>query len=208
MSIPHSPRHWLAACLAAVLPCVQAAGSDDAAMERQRLAQERSEVLARAKAAEADCSRRFVVTPCLEKVRSERRAALQQIDRQLAVLDDAQRKQRAAQRQQRIQQRQEDQARADEQRMAPDGQAQARPARSPASAPPAAARPHRTSDGAQRAAAAAREREDAAQRAAAAQRRAQQAEAHRAAVEERNRTKALKQPPQPTLPLPASTPSP
>lgn len=220
MSTPRSPSAWLAAAALAVAlaPTVQAADGADTAAQRQRIAQERATVQARARAAEQECRQRFVVTPCVDRVRGERRAALQRLDQQAAVLDDAQRKQRAAQRAQRIQQRHDDQARADEQRMAPDGQSKVRAVRTPAAqgegaagadatAAPKAVR--QTAAGAQqRAAASAREREDAAQRSAAARRRADQAEAHRTAVEKRNADRARRHPPQATLPLPASAPAP
>jgi colicin import membrane protein len=176
---------------------------DDAAQQRARIERERAHVELRSRQAEAACERRFAVSACLAEARAERRAALHQLDQQRVLLDDAQRKQRAADRQARIQQRQEEQARADEQRQPPA------PGR--ASPPPtgtaSSSGVDKANDPGRRtrtAAEARREQAQADKRAAAAQRRAAQAAEHRAAVERRNAQRAAEKAPSPPLPVPSA----
>jgi colicin import membrane protein len=164
-----------------------AAMADDAAperAERDRIRLERVQVEAAFNARETECRRRFVVTPCLDAARRARREAMEGLRRQEAVLDEAQRKQRAAQRIEDIRNKVsgDDAKRSDaqgrsartQQRMS---EAAARPA-SPASAAPMHARtpvaPNRASS-----AAGAERRIDYEKRQAAAQE-------HREAVERRN----------------------
>jgi hypothetical protein len=178
-----------------------AVATDDAA-ERARIERDRADVQQRASTAERACADRFLVASCLKQARTERRAALQQLDHQRALLDDAQRKERAAQRQARIQQRQEAQAREDEQRpvpvlaaQPPQAQRDTAAVQSPvARSAPATPRRQRT-DGAP----------EAARRAEASKRRAEEAAAHRMAVEQRNREQAARRSPQPSLPLPGAS---
>jgi hypothetical protein len=188
---------------ALLLGSAAVASADDAATQRARIERERAAIEARARAGERECAQRFAVSSCLARVREERREGLQRLDQQQALLDDAQRKRRAAERQARIMQRQQAQARADEQRLPPPSSRPVREALMP------------TPDGAQTeavpatrpraSAAAAREAAEAARRAEASQRRAKEVEAHRAAVERRNRERAARKPPAASLPVPAAS---
>ena len=106
MSRPGCPGSWpwrLVWLVAAATTTGMAAGqeSDDAA-ERARIAAERRAVQVRFDSQRAACSGRFVVTDCLDAARAERRQALDQLQRQQAVLDEARRRERAARRQQAI----------------------------------------------------------------------------------------------------------
>jgi hypothetical protein len=131
------------------------ANADEAA-ERSRIARERAEAQARFEQRQRECAQRFAVTPCVEEARAEHRQAMLQLRRQEGVLDEAQRKQRAAARLAAIEEkRRAEQARAAEPRAgrapaAPlqvkpprQGAAAARPASAPASEPGAAAREQR-----------------------------------------------------------------
>src|SRR5947207_14324881 len=82
---------------AATLPAWAISPADDAA-ERQRIAAEQAEVEKAYAAREAECRRRFIVTSCLDAARRDRREAVERLRQQEVVLDEAQRKQRAAQR--------------------------------------------------------------------------------------------------------------
>ena len=74
----------------------------DAVAERERIARERAEVQAALTKQEAACQERFVVTPCVEAARKAEREALARLRRQEVLLDEQQRKQRAAERAQAI----------------------------------------------------------------------------------------------------------
>jgi colicin import membrane protein len=180
---------------------------DDDASQRWRIEHERAEVNARARAGEAACAERFVVSSCLAQVRAERRAAIQKLDHQRALLDDAQRKRRAADRQARISERQDAAARADEARQPPPATG---PSRAAEALPPAASLADPVTAAAPLArrrhgAAAANETAVAARRAESSKRRAEEAAAHRAAVEQKNRVRDAKRPPSPALPVPPAT---
>jgi len=131
------------------------AQADDAA-ERARIARERAEAQARFEQRQRECAQRFAVTHCVEEARAEHRQALLQLRQQEGVLDEAQRKQRAAARLAAI----EEKRRAERERAAlpraerqpaplelkpPPRQpaASARPASVPASDPDAAVREQR-----------------------------------------------------------------
>ena len=88
---------------------------------RAHRARAQRQSMARARAGEAACAQRFAVSACVEQVRGERRAALQQLDQQRALLDDAQRKRRAAERSARIRERQDARRASDESRQPPAG---------------------------------------------------------------------------------------
>ncbi len=195
---------WLALVLACV--GVSAFAADDDAAQGRRIERERSEVAARARVGEAACAERFAVSACLAQVRAERRAALQQLDAQRALLDDAQRKRRAADRQARIQERQDAQAKADESRLPPAPAAQPKAAARQALAPPADEAGGATGSDARRRnpTATAKQRADAARRAAASKRRVDEATAHRAAVEQKNRDRDAKRAPAKDLPVPVA----
>lgn len=94
----------------------------DETVERERIARERAEATARFEQRQRECAQRFAVTACVDAARAEHRQTLLQLRRQEGVLDEAQRKQRAAQRMQAI----EEKRRAEQER---------------ASAPPATPRP-------------------------------------------------------------------
>jgi len=199
MSIPRSPD-WLLALLLAILVQPAGAAPDPAAAQRERIAQARLAVERDARAAQAACTQRFAVTDCINQVKAERRARLQPLDRERAMLDDDLRKRRAAERLAEIQRRQA--ARID-----------ARPevsvrSRKPAASEPAAsaAEPRHSPEQvvAAHRAAASQAGSAAAQRAAAAARRNEQAQAHRLAVEKRNQVRAQQREPAKPLPLPAA----
>jgi colicin import membrane protein len=206
MSIRRSlERLWvLGACLAAL---ASAHAEDDLAAQRARIATERAQVQAKASVAEVACAREFAVSACVTAVRAERRASLQQLDRQRALIDDAQRKQRAAERMARLRARQEAAAREGER---PPVQTQARtPApsageRSDSQAHAEQAR--RAAMAAQAASAAADGDAKAVARASALARRQREAAAHRTQVEQRNKVRAEEKPPAKPLPASASAP--
>jgi len=208
MSTRRSLELLLALVLLAVGPVLQAAQplkADPAAAESSRIARERAEVEARAKVAEAACRQEFAVSACLRQARAERRAGLRHLERQQALLDDAQRKQRAADRLDRIRERQEAAAR---EQARPKVEVRSRADRAPAperSASDVAAVEAEQAQRAARAASAASAADvKAGQRADAATQRAQQAQAHREAVELRNQARAAKKAPSASLPVPGT----
>jgi len=70
----------------------------DAAVERDRIAAERSAAQALFAQRERDCQQRFAVTACVNDARAQQRETLGQLRRQQGLLDEAQRRQRAAER--------------------------------------------------------------------------------------------------------------
>jgi hypothetical protein len=191
---------------------VASQAADNAAAERDRIARERALVEAKARVGEAACAKEFAVAACTKAVRAERRGALQQLDRQRALLDDAQRKLRAAERLARIRERQDAAARGAEK---PAVEVKMRP-------PSGAVAPRERSEDEARAEALSREQRSAAaasavqgedakaaRRAAAARKREQDAAKHREQVERRNRERAASKPPAAGLSVPpASSPAP
>lgn len=89
----------LAALASAAAPSL---ATTDAAAERERIARERVEVQGALTKQEVACQERFVVTPCVEAARKAEREALARLRRQEVLLDEQQRKQRAAERAQAI----------------------------------------------------------------------------------------------------------
>ncbi len=91
-------RMLAALALAAWLPlhAAEPAGSD--AQERARIAAERQAAESAYAERVRECQGRFAVTPCIEEARAARREKLIALRRQQALLDEAQRKQRAAER--------------------------------------------------------------------------------------------------------------
>lgn len=77
----------------------------DEAAERERIARERAEATARHERQQRECEQRFAVTACVEEARAEHRQTLMRLRRQEALLDQAQRRQRAAQRLAEIEQK-------------------------------------------------------------------------------------------------------
>jgi hypothetical protein len=76
-----------------------AAGTDD---ERQRLRDERAQVDATFAARDHECRQHFIVTACVDQARRDRRQAMESLRRRQLLLDDADRKQRAAERNEEI----------------------------------------------------------------------------------------------------------
>ncbi|UUX97012.1 hypothetical protein [Aquabacterium sp. J223] len=82
-----------------------AAAADEEAQARRQIDEQRAAIEQRHRARELECRQRFAVTACLEAAGAERRQALQPLQQQRALLDDAERKRRAARRLERIEQR-------------------------------------------------------------------------------------------------------
>ena len=97
MSHPLRPSAAFAWIVCASIACA-AHGAD----ERARISAERAQAQKAYDARYRECQSQFAVTACVDKARAERRATLEQLAQQQAVLDDAERKQRAAQRAQLI----------------------------------------------------------------------------------------------------------
>ncbi|WP_127996487.1 hypothetical protein [Piscinibacter defluvii] len=105
------------------LHAAQPPGSD--AQERARIAAERRAAESAYAEQVRECQGRFAVTPCIEEARAARREKLIVLRRQQALLDEAQRKQRAAERMATIR----DKVSAEESRQRqPAGEARAREA--------------------------------------------------------------------------------
>jgi len=193
-------------CLVAVSMAtlaVRAADDVPDKVRRDQLVGERAAVQARYEQAVRECQRGFVVTGCVNQAKAERRAALDRIAREQAVLDDVQRRQRAEERRLRIAQKQAAQA----QRAAAASSAGSAPPaqlRAPRASPAAsAAKPGRRYEprSADTAAAAASE---AAERAAQSEQRRERAQAHEEAVRQRNAERAANRAPAAPLPVPSA----
>lgn len=198
MSTPRSPE--IALVLALVAGSALSQGLD-AQTERDRIARERAGVEAQASAARATCRTRFATAACVESVEAERRERLRALDRQRALLDEAQRKERAMAREARIaeRRRQTEAARA---APSPPPEAATKAARQ-AEPPPGGTRTGPVDRAEARSKAASAAELQAARRTVAAQGRAAEIEAHRAAVERRNAAAKRK----PGVALPASAPN-
>ena len=200
MSVP--VRRWQIARwvlgLLLVLPClgaVQAAESGPADGERARIEAERRSVEARYAQAQASCQGRFLLTPCLDDARSERRVALDRLQRRQLEIDDLARRERVAQRLQALQQRSPGSA------VAPT--LQVSPALQDAAPLASASARHRAvlpapADAAAASAAAQRKQADFLQR-------QRQAQAHRDAVLRRNADQDVRRPPAAGLPVPPAS---
>jgi len=192
------------ALAAAALP---AAAIDPAAerAERRRIESERSQVEAAFAQRERECRERFVVTSCLEDARRDRRQSLEQLRQQQAILDESQRKQRAAQRMDDIRSKVSEQdAR---RRNVTTQQGKERPRREVLahSSPHAAFGASAAEEGAS---GVSRSGTEAARRVSEYEKRQAEAQAHRATVERRNAEKAAqgkfsKPLPVPTEPAPS-----
>lgn len=178
----------------ALLSGAVAAAPDTDAAERARIAAERQAVEARYDAARRDCETRFVVNPCLDQARQDRRAALEPLQRQIHLLDDARRRARAVERLRSIQAR-ESQAAAMP-ALSPAAPASTASAAPPPSPPPPVRRAVRPPPSASAAAEAARQRQ------AQQQQRLKDAEAHQEAVQARNARRDAQRPPAAGLPVP------
>jgi hypothetical protein len=96
----------LAPLLLLVLAAAALAQADDSPTDikaqRSRLLRERSAAEQQFAAEKQDCESRFAVTACLDRAKARRRSTLDDLARQKTVLDDIQRKQRAAARQREV----------------------------------------------------------------------------------------------------------
>lgn len=84
----------LAVC--GLLVCAPARADDRE--ERTRIARERGEATLHFQQRQRECEQRFAVTSCVDEARAEHRQALLRLRGQESVLDEAERKRRAAQR--------------------------------------------------------------------------------------------------------------
>ena len=90
-----------AACL--LLGCGTAASAGSDAAERERIANERAVIETRYAEERLACQKNFVVTSCVDAARRREREELGRLRREEALLDEAQRRQRAADRRAAIQ---------------------------------------------------------------------------------------------------------
>jgi colicin import membrane protein len=97
-------RHGLFA-LALLVSVVHAQPVPSEAAERERLHGERAAADKRLVEAQKACRAKFAVNDCLDKAKREYNASVGELKRQERILDDAQRKQRAADRQREIDER-------------------------------------------------------------------------------------------------------
>ncbi|MGC4080255.1 MAG: hypothetical protein QM702_25040 [Rubrivivax sp.] len=167
----------------------------DGRAERSRIAAERAAAESRYKAEQAECRQRFVVTACVDEAKARRREALGRLKHQELVLDEQDRRRRAAARLQAIEEKQREAA------ARPPMPVQPAPViREAASAP--AARAPQTPSAAERAQRAREEAARAQRRAQAADDLRQQAAEDRARIAEREADRRAKDKKVPT-PLPA-----
>ena len=174
-------------------------------LDRERIATERTAVETAFSARERECQTRFIVTSCVEKARLDRRDALAQLRRQDAVLDEAQRRQRAAQRVEAIRTKiSNEEARQPKPSTRERGNLAPKPA-------PAITGKARHADAASRALPAASEADrrgpQGSNKAAAFEARKQASQAHRDAVARRNAQKSAKAE-KAALPLPSAASAP
>ncbi len=196
MSIPRSPERLSRCLLAAVLwlaaPWAVAQSNADA--DRARISRERQQVEADYAAEVARCESQFIVASCVEKARQLRRSALDRLSREQNVLDDAQRKQRAAERLQRMQEKRKAVA-----ERPPEPAPRIVQRAAAASSAPAASRPVEAPHDDRPTAA------EQAERQAAYERRVKEAAEHRREVEQRNAKRAASHKPAASLPVPAAS---
>jgi len=203
---------WLVLFAAGVLPALSHALDEaDERAERARIAAERKQAETAYAEREQVCRERFVVTSCLDDARRERRHALERLRQQEAVLDEGQRKKRAAERLEDIgskvsaqEARRRDALASQQQRENARSEAVARAAA--ASAAASASAPEQAADQASASARAAAARTGSARQAAAgrvaeSEQRQLEAVEHRKAVEQRNAQRAA-QGKKPARPLP------
>lgn len=173
---------WLQAMFLGALVLALTPARADEAAERERIVRERAEATARHEQQRRECEQRFAVTACVDEARAEHRQTMMRLRRQEALLDEAQRKQRAAQRLAEIEQKTRE-----ERSAAPRAQAQAsaaqqrkpripaaaasRPGISASAASPASAPERRAGEERSRARFDARQRDAAVRRETAEQRR-------------------------------------
>jgi hypothetical protein len=95
-------KHRFLLALAFAAAAVHAQTVPDEAAERDRLARERQVAEAKYKEAQKSCRAKFAVTDCLDKARREYQQVVGGIKRQEHVLNDVERKRRAAEAQRQI----------------------------------------------------------------------------------------------------------
>ncbi|HEX6705441.1 MAG TPA: hypothetical protein VF169_11825 [Albitalea sp.] len=166
--------------------------------ERARIESERKQAEADYTRRELECRERFVVTSCLDDARRDRRLALEGLRHQQAILDEAQRKQRAAQRMDDIRGKVSE---ADARRRSTATQQ----AKDRAPREVHARSPHAASAVDEGASGVSRSGTEAARRSSEYEQRQEDARAHRAAVERRNAEKAARGKMSPPLPVPAAS---
>ncbi len=98
-------RHALALLLAGVSSLALADGVGTESQERARITGERAAAQSAYVSRERDCQNSFVVTSCVETARRDLREVLLRLRRQEAMLDEMQRRERAAQRMETIRNR-------------------------------------------------------------------------------------------------------
>jgi colicin import membrane protein len=91
-------RHAIALLLACAVPCAPGAGIGTEAQERARIGSERAAAQSAFVSRERDCQNSFVVTSCVETARRDLREVQLRLRRQEAVLNEMQRRERAAER--------------------------------------------------------------------------------------------------------------
>lgn len=204
------------ACLCAVTAVQAADGGIDDRAERERIRNERAAANSNFLERERECRTRFVVTACVNAARHDQRETLARLRSEESVLDDAQRKHRAAQRMDTIREKldkgdaREREAVGAEQREAHRKATEPRvTVRSPGRA---ASEPRRSVPSPARAASAARPAVSAETRRAEEERsraafdaRNDAAQAHREKVAKRNAERAAKRKPVAPLPTPAAS---
>jgi colicin import membrane protein len=98
MSRPFVRALAVLALVQGLVAAAQGPGALDDRAERERIARERSEATARHDQRRRECEQRFAVTACVDEARAEHRQTMIRLRRQEALLDEGQRKARAAQR--------------------------------------------------------------------------------------------------------------
>ncbi|MBC7603763.1 MAG: hypothetical protein H7255_14035 [Ramlibacter sp.] len=94
-----------AACLILLPIASMAAGEADVSAERARIGAARAKVEGEFKEAEKACYKKFAVTDCIDEARVKRRDALSDVRRQELIINDAERKRRAAERMRAIEEK-------------------------------------------------------------------------------------------------------
>jgi hypothetical protein len=208
---PFAVTALLAACCVAA--SVHAMDPAQERAERDRIKREREQAEAAYRAQERECRQKFVVTPCIDQARRDRRETLDRLRQQQEVLDEAQRKQRAAQRMDDIRSKVSgDEAKQREAAAQKRRRQRAEPAASqpdaPASSPAAALSKEPPAAISKPASANASAMEVHERKTQAYEKRQQEAAEHRAEVEKRNAQRAANgKPPAKPLPTPASAAS-
>lgn len=98
-------RAALASAMMFMVSFASAEGVGTEAQERARITAERAAAQSAFESRERDCQNSFVVTPCVETARRDLREVMLRLRRQEAVLDEMQRRERAAQRMETIRNR-------------------------------------------------------------------------------------------------------